>query len=74
MMDLGLHNGEAWFPNQEGQVNVQDGIVVITWAKREETEGDGSCWEVGRHHPYPINGDFPTQLPCLKVNGGRRVG
>jgi len=49
VVGIGLHNRMAGFPNQEGQVNVQDGSTVIAWAQREETDRDSSCWEVGRH-------------------------
>jgi len=50
-----MHNREMRFSNQKGQINVQDGSMVIAWAEREGVEGDGRCWKVGRH-PYPING------------------
>jgi len=65
MVGLGLHNGEAGLPDQEGRVNVQDGSIVIALAEREGTEGDGSCWKVGRH-PDTINRRFSHPVTLLE--------
>jgi len=67
MAGLGSHDREAWFPNQDGQVNVQDGSAVIAWAEREGAERDSNCWEVGGH-PHPSNGKFAHLVALLEGN------
>jgi len=67
MLGLGTHNREVRFSNQKGQINIQDGSMVITWTKREGAEGDSSCWKVGRHS-HPLNGRFACPGALLEGN------
>jgi len=65
MLGLGPHNRKMKMSNQKGQINVQDGSMVIAWDEREGVEGDGRCWKVGRH-PHPINGRFACPVALLE--------
>jgi len=73
MLGFGMYDRKMRCSNKKSQINVQDGCMVITWAKREKVEGDSSYWKVGRH-PHPINRRLPALVPCLKVTGGRSMG
>jgi len=65
MAGLGLHDREAWFPNQMSLANIHNGSTMITWAKGEGAEGYGSCLKLGRH-PHAINERFACPVALLE--------
>jgi len=62
---FGLHDSEAWFPNQMSLANIHNGNTMITWAEREGAERYISCLKVCRH-PHSINGRFAHPVALLE--------